>query len=55
MKLKAQTLFETTRSIVDADISAQMTAVLQKGKGENIVTVNGVDVFTVSVNMYLLR
>ena len=32
MKLIATTLVETERLIIDADVSAQMTAVLLKGK-----------------------
>ena len=55
MQLIAQTLFKTTRNIVDADVTLQMTAVLQKGKGENIVTINDEDVFKVSSHVYMVR
>ena len=55
MQLIAQTLFKSTRSILDADVSQLMTAVLQKGNGENVVTINNVDVFTVNPHMYMLR
>lgn len=55
MKLVATTLFESERVIVDADVSEQMTAVLLKGKGERIVSVNNEDMFSVSPHMYMLR
>ena len=55
MQLIAQTLFKTTRNIVDADVTLQMTVVLQKGKGENIVTINDEDVFKVSSHVYMVR
>lgn len=55
MKLIATTLVETERLIIDADVSAQMTAVLFKGKGECIVVINGEDVFSVSAQMNSLK
>lgn len=55
LKLIATTLVETERHIVDADVSEQMTVVLLKGKGEHIVTVNDVELFTVSPHMHMLR
>lgn len=55
MKLIATTLVETVCHIVDADISEQMTVVLLKGKGEHIVMVDDVEMFTVSPHMHMLR
>lgn len=55
MKIVAQTLFESNQYIVDADVSQHMIAVLLKGKGECIVSINHEDVFTVSSQMYMLR
>lgn len=55
MKLMATTLVETERLIIDADVSAQMTAVLLKGKGECIVAINDEDAFSVSPHMTMLR
>ena len=55
MKLMATTLVETECLIIDADVSAQMTAVLLKGKGECIVAINDEDAFSVSPHMTMLR
>lgn len=55
MKLIATTLVESERVIIDADMSEQMTAVLFKGKGECIVSVNDEDIFSVSSQMFMLR
>lgn len=55
MKLIKETLCKTNRTIIDADVSPQMTAVLVKEKGENIVTVNGNDAFSVSTDFYMIR
>lgn len=55
MKLIATTLVETERLIIDADVSAQMTAVLLKGKGERIVAINDENAFSVSPQMRVLR
>lgn len=55
IKLIATTLIETERLIIDADVSAQMTAVLLKGKGERIVAINDEDAFSVSPHMTMLR
>ena len=55
MNLIKETLCKTNRTIIDADVSPQMTAVLVKGKGENIVTINGNDAFSVSTDFYMIR
>lgn len=55
MKLIATTLVGSERVIIDADVSEQMTAVLFKGKGECIVSINDEDVFSMSPHTYMLR
>lgn len=55
MKLIATTLVESERVIIDADVSEKLTAVLFKGKGKCIVSINDEDVFSVSPHMYMLR
>lgn len=42
MHLKEETLFSSTQwSIIDADCKSNLVVVLLKGKGENIVQING--------------
>lgn len=55
IKLIATTLIETERLIIDADVSAQMTALLVKGKGECIVAINDEEAFSISPQMMMLR
>ena len=55
MILLAITFVVSERVIIDADVSEQMKAVLFKGKGECIVSVNDEDVFSVSPQMFMLR
>ncbi len=55
MNFTQEILYKTNRTIIDADVSSQMLAVLHKGKGENVVTMNGCDVFTVSAHSYMIR
>lgn len=55
MDIIRETIYKTNRTIIDADVSPLMTVVLHKGKGENIVTVNECDVFSVSAQAYMIR
>lgn len=55
MNLIKETIYKSNRTILDADVSSQMIAILHKGIGEGIVTVNGGDVFTVSVHASMIR
>lgn len=55
MILLATTFVVSEQVIIDADVSEQMKAVLFKGKGECIVSVNDEDVFSVSPQMFMLR
>ena len=55
MNLIPKTLYKAKRKIIDADVSPQIIAVLQKGIGENKVIVNEKEVFAVCAQAYMIR